>query len=106
MQRSLSLSRRLFSTASKDKVVVTCSINGVLTDPTKFKQVPVTPDEMATSCLEAFNAGASVAHIHFRDQRENKGHFPTWDPQVAADISAAIPNILIVLVLLLVFRLS
>ena len=91
MQRSLSsLSRRLFSTASKDKVVVTCSINGVLTDPTKFKQVPVTPDEMATSCLEAFNAGASVAHIHFRDQRENKGHFPTWDPQVAADISAAI----------------
>ena len=30
----------------KDKVVVTCSVNGVLTDPARFS-VPVTPDEMA-----------------------------------------------------------
>jgi 3-keto-5-aminohexanoate cleavage enzyme len=77
------------TTPSKDKIVVTCSINGVLTDPTKFP-VPVTPDEMAQSCEQAFNAGASIAHIHFRDQRPNHGHFPTWQPTVAADIAAAI----------------
>ena len=81
--------RRLFSTASRDKVVVTCSINGVLTDPTKFS-VPVTPEEMATSCQQAYDAGATVAHIHFRDQGEGRGHFPTWDPSVAADVAAAI----------------
>ena len=79
---------RMLST-SKDKVVVTCSINGVLTDPTKFS-VPVTPEEMAVSCKEAHDAGATVAHIHFRDQREGRGHFPTWDPSVASDIATAI----------------
>ena len=87
LQRSRS--KGLSTKATKDKVVVTCSINGVLTDPTKFK-VPVTPDEMAASCLDAYNAGASVAHIHFRDQRTGKGHFPTWEPDVAAAIAAAI----------------
>jgi 3-keto-5-aminohexanoate cleavage enzyme len=29
-------------------------------------------------------------HIHFRDQRPGKGHLPTWDAQVAADVVAAI----------------
>jgi 3-keto-5-aminohexanoate cleavage enzyme len=86
-------SRRLFTTSattiSKDKVVVTCSVNGVLTDPSKFS-VPVTPKEMAKSCREAFDEGATIAHIHFRDQRDNMGHFPTWDPKVASDIAAAI----------------
>eukprot|EP00051_Salpingoeca_urceolata_P033728 m.22050 g.22050 ORF g.22050 m.22050 type:complete len:335 (+) comp6661_c0_seq1:368-1372(+) len=47
-------------------------------------------DEMATAAEEAYNAGASVVHIHFRDQRPDKGHLPSWDPQVAADICDAI----------------
>ena len=74
---------------SQDKVVVTVSVNGVLTDPTKFS-VPVTPDEMAASCAEAFDAGATVAHIHFRDQGVGLGHQATWEPQVARDIAHAI----------------
>ena len=73
----------------KDKVVVTCSVNGVLTDPARFS-VPVTPDEMAASCADAFSAGATVAHIHFRDQRPGRGGEATWDPRVAGDIARAI----------------
>jgi len=52
--------------------------------------VPVTPAEMAQAAQEAFDAGATIAHIHFRDQRPGKGHLPTWDPKVATDIAAAI----------------
>jgi 3-keto-5-aminohexanoate cleavage enzyme len=74
---------------NKDKVVVTCSVNGVLTDPARFS-VPVTPDEMARSCADAFSAGASVAHIHFRDQRPGRGGEATWDPRVARDVARAI----------------
>ena len=74
---------------SKDKVVVTCSVNGVLTDPARFS-VPVTPDEMAASCADAFSAGATIAHIHFRDQRPGHGGEATWDPRVARDIASAI----------------
>lgn len=69
------------SPINKDKVVITAALNGVLTDPKKFN-VPVTPDEMATAAAEAYDAGASVVHIHFRDQRPGMGNLPTWDPIV------------------------
>ena len=74
------------------KVVVTAALNGVLTDPAQFPnmKIPVTPDEMATAAAEAANAGATIVHIHFRDQRAGKGHLPTWEPAVASDIAEAI----------------
>lgn len=72
-----------------EKAVVTCAINGVLTNP-KQHPVPVTADEMARSAKEAFDAGASVMHVHFRNPAPNLGHLPTWDPNVAADIVQAI----------------
>jgi len=75
--------------SSKDNVVVTCALTGVLTDPVKF-HVPVTPQEMAAATLEAYNAGATVVHCHFRDQRDGMGAFPTWDLKTVGDILAAI----------------
>ena len=39
-----------------DKAVITCSLNGVLTDP-KQHNVPVTPEQMAREAKAAFNAG-------------------------------------------------
>jgi 3-keto-5-aminohexanoate cleavage enzyme len=80
------------SPSSPKKVVVTAALNGILTDPTKF-HIPVTPAEMAKAAAEAYDAGASVVHIHFRDQRPGKGHLPSWDPQVAKEISQAIREI-------------
>lgn len=84
--------------SSKNKVVVTCALTGVLTDPVKF-QVPVTPEEMAAAALQSYNAGASVVHCHFRDQRPGMGAFPTWDLKTVGDILAAIkakvPDIII-----------
>jgi 3-keto-5-aminohexanoate cleavage enzyme len=72
-----------------DKAILTCALNGVLTNP-KQHPVPVTPAQMAQSARDAFNAGASIMHVHFRMQEEDLGHMPSWDPQVAADIEAAI----------------
>jgi 3-keto-5-aminohexanoate cleavage enzyme len=82
----------------ENKVVVTCALTGVLTDPAKFN-VPVTPEEMAEAAAQAHGAGASVLHCHFRDQGEGMGAFPTWDINSVGDILAAIkdriPDILI-----------
>ncbi len=72
-----------------DKVIVTCSLTGVLTNPAQHP-VPVTPAEMAASAKEAWDAGAAVMHIHFRRQEPGLGHLPTWDPDVAAEICDAI----------------
>jgi uncharacterized protein (DUF849 family) len=72
-----------------DKAILTCALNGVLTDPTRHP-VPVTPHECATSARQAMEAGASIIHIHFRQQAEGKGHLPSWEPSVAIEIVDAI----------------
>jgi uncharacterized protein (DUF849 family) len=72
-----------------DKAIITCALNGVLTNP-KQHPVPVTPEQMAASARDAYNAGASIMHVHFRRQETDLGHLPCWDPEVAAAISDAI----------------
>lgn len=72
-----------------DKVVVTCAVTGVLTNPAQHP-VPVTPEEMAASAREAYDAGASVIHMHFRQQAPGKGHLACWDPAVAVEIAEAV----------------
>ena len=47
-------------------LIVTAAINGGITSRDKQKFVPYSPNEIANSVYEAWNAGASVAHIHAR----------------------------------------
>ena len=68
-----------------EKAVLTCALTGVLTDP-KQHPVPVTPAQMAAAAREAFDAGASIMHVHLRRQEPGMGHLPSWDPAVAAEI--------------------
>ena len=72
-----------------DKAILTCAITGVLTNPATHP-VPVTTEEMAASAREAFDAGASIMHVHFRRQEPGLGHMPSWDPAIAGPIIAAI----------------
>lgn len=72
-----------------DKAILTCAITGVLTNPA-IHPVPVTTEEMAASAREAFDAGASIMHVHFRMQEPGLGHMPSWDPKVAGPIIVAI----------------
>lgn len=75
--------------SEKNKTIITCALTGVLTDPKKHK-VPVTPDEMAEEALRAFNAGASIVHVHVREQETGKGHLPSWNPDVCTSVIQAI----------------
>ena len=50
-----------------DKAIITCALTGVLTNP-KQHPVPVTPAQMAAEARDAFNAGASIMHVHLRQQ--------------------------------------
>ena len=72
-----------------DKAILTCALTGVLTNP-KQHPVPVTPEELAVSARDAYNAGASIVHVHFRQQAPGMGHLPSWDPEVAAASNDAI----------------
>ncbi len=72
-----------------DKAIVTCALTGVLTDPKQYP-VPVTAAQMAASAREAYDAGASIMHVHIRQQEEGRGHLPSWDPEVALAVTDAI----------------
>jgi uncharacterized protein (DUF849 family) len=81
-----------------DDAILTCALTGVLTDPAQHP-VPVTAAQMAAEARDAFNAGASVMHVHIRRQEPGQGHLPSWDPDVAAEvcdaIRAACPGVII-----------
>jgi uncharacterized protein (DUF849 family) len=72
-----------------DRAIVTCALTGVLTNPRQHP-VPVTPAQMAAEARDAFNAGASIMHVHLRMQEEGLGHMPSWDPDVAQAVTDAI----------------
>ena len=72
-----------------EKAILTCALTGVLTDP-KQHPVPVTPAQMAAEAKAAFDAGASIMHVHIRRQEEGMGHMPSWDPEVVWEVTQAI----------------
>src|ERR1700753_3550542 len=49
------------------KTFITCAITGNITKPEQSPYLPITPEQIATSALEAAEAGAAIAHIHVRD---------------------------------------
>ncbi|WP_037471463.1 3-keto-5-aminohexanoate cleavage protein [Sinorhizobium fredii] len=51
----------------QDRVIVTCAVTGNLTRPEQTPYLPITPEQIALSALEAAEAGAAIVHIHVRD---------------------------------------
>ncbi len=51
------------------KRILSCSITGSIHVPSMSEYLPITPEEIAQSALEAAEAGAAVVHIHARDPK-------------------------------------
>src|SRR3954453_20288992 len=49
------------------KVMISCAVTGSADPPAKNPAVPVTPQQIATSAIDAAKAGAAIVHIHVRD---------------------------------------
>ena len=52
---------------------VTCAVTGSGETTGKSDKVPVTPEQIANSAIEAAKAGAAVVHIHVRDPKTGRG---------------------------------
>ncbi len=63
-------------------VIISCALTGVLANRRQCPAIPYSPVEIADEARRAWEAGATVAHIH---AREDDGS-PTWDPAVFARI--------------------
>lgn len=49
------------------KTVLTCAITGAVTSKESTPYLPISPEQIATSALEAAEAGAAVVHLHVRN---------------------------------------
>jgi uncharacterized protein (DUF849 family) len=75
--------------AHKNKVIITCAITGSIHTPSMSPWLPVTPDEIATSAIEAAQAGAAIVHLHARDPqtgmpRQDADLFARFLPKIKA----------------------
>lgn len=55
------------------KVIITAAITGSRISRDVAPKIPITPDEIAQSCIECWNAGAAIVHIHVRDPKTGLG---------------------------------
>lgn len=70
------------ATRDPDLCVITCALSGVLANRNQCPAIPYTPVEIAEEAKRAYDAGASVVHIHAR----NDDGSPTFSPQTFARI--------------------
>lgn len=53
-------------------VIITCAITGGGDTVGKHPAIPVTPEQIAVSAIDAAKAGAAIVHIHVRDPKTGK----------------------------------
>ncbi|QUM74413.1 3-keto-5-aminohexanoate cleavage protein [Sphingopyxis granuli] len=61
------------------KVIISCAVTGSVHTPTMSPHLPLTPDEIATSAIEAAEAGAAILHLHARNPKDGS---PSADPDL------------------------
>lgn len=61
------------------KTIISCAVTGGAHVPTMSDALPVTPEEIASSSIEAAAAGAAIIHLHARVPEDGR---PTGDPAV------------------------
>lgn len=65
-----------------DKLIITCCPVGAETTRKDNPNLPLTPAEIAQASLDAVKAGASIVHLHVRDEKGN----PSQDPKIFAEV--------------------
>ena len=64
------------------KIIITAAQTGAFHGKEANPNIPITPDEIAASAYDCYNAGASIVHIHARD----KDGLSTNDPAIYSEI--------------------
>jgi uncharacterized protein (DUF849 family) len=61
------------------KIIISCAVTGAIHTPSMSAYLPITPEEIARSSIEAAEAGAAIIHLHARNPVDGS---PTPDPAV------------------------
>ncbi|KPA21813.1 3-keto-5-aminohexanoate cleavage enzyme [Shimia sp. SK013] len=72
---------------AKQKTIITCAVTGAIHTPTMSDALPYTYDDIAQQAMDAAEAGASILHLHARD---NETGAPSVNPN---DFAPFLPRI-------------
>jgi len=72
-----------------DKVIITAAITGAIHTPSMSRSLPVTPKDIANEAVRAYEAGASVAHIHVRNPENGQ---PAANPELFREVITEVKN--------------
>lgn len=78
-----------------EPVVIAVAITGSVPRKKDTPAIPVTPAEQIESTQEAFEAGASLVHIHVRNADESPGSDPAMFAEVQAGVAKHCPGMII-----------
>jgi uncharacterized protein (DUF849 family) len=76
-------------------VIITVAITGAVPKKKDNPAVPVTPSEQVESTHEAFEAGASLVHIHVRNPDESSGSDPELFARVQEGVRKHCPGMIV-----------
>jgi uncharacterized protein (DUF849 family) len=76
-------------------VIITVAITGAVPRKKDNPAVPVTPEEQVESTHEAFEAGASLVHIHVRNPDESPGSDPDLYARVQEGVRRHCPGMIV-----------
>ncbi|MEK6705822.1 MAG: 3-keto-5-aminohexanoate cleavage protein [Bdellovibrionota bacterium] len=79
----------------RQSLVITCAITGAETTRDKQPNLPVTPDEQANAAYDAIAAGASVIHLHVREDDGKPSQRVERFKQAISAIKAKAPDVII-----------
>jgi uncharacterized protein (DUF849 family) len=65
------------------KVMISCAVTGSADTPGRNPAVPVTPQQIAQSAVDAAKAGAAIVHIHVRDPKTTR---PSMDKALYREV--------------------
>jgi uncharacterized protein (DUF849 family) len=65
------------------KVMISCAVTGSADTPGRNPAVPVTPQQIAQSAVDAAKAGAAIVHIHVRDPKTTR---PSMDKALYGEV--------------------
>jgi uncharacterized protein (DUF849 family) len=70
-------------------VIISCAITGSGDTVGKHPAIPVTPEQIANSAIEAASAGAAITHLHVRNPETGKG---TRDDELYKEVVSRIKD--------------
>lgn len=76
-------------------VIITVAITGAVPKKSDNPAVPVTPSEQIESTHEAFEAGASLVHIHVRNPDQSSGSSPELFAKVQEGVRKHCPGMIV-----------